>query len=391
MTQEPTDHDVAAAEDEISFLDLLQTVVDNLRLLVLGPLALGIVALGISFAIRPTFTAETAFLPPQQQQGMAASMLASLGALGGIAGAAAGIKNPADQYVAFLQSTSIENSLIDRFKLVERYDSELRDDARKSLENHVKVSAGKDGIIRVQVDDHAPAFAADMANAYVDELTKLMGRLALTEAQQRRQLFEKQLEQTKAKLTKAQQALGETGVPASVLKSDPATAVAVVAALQAQVTAQEVKLGAMRGYLAESAAEFKQAMTELGILRAQLDKQSQQVKGQDTGSADYVAAFREFKYQETLFELFAKQFEMAKVDEAREGAVVQVVDVALPPERKSKPKKALIAILVTLGSGFVLLLYVFFRQAVRNSARDEETATKLQTLRQSWRRAIGRS
>lgn len=385
MTDTPIPED-----DEISLLDLLQTVVDNLRLLVLGPLAVGITALGISFVIKPTFTAEMSFLPPQQQQGMAASMLASLGALGGIAGAAAGIKNPADQYVAFLKSNSIENALIDRFGLLQRYDKEFRQDARKALEANVKVTAGKDGIINVEVDDHDPQFAADLANAHVDELRKLLGRLAVTEAQQRRQFFERQLEQAKNKLTQAELALRETGVSSSVLKSDPGTAVAAVATLQAQVTAQEVKLGAMRGYLAETAPEFRQALTELANLRAQLAKQSQQDKGQGAGQGDYVSAYREFKYQETLFELFAKQFEVAKADEAREGATIQVVDVAQPPERKSKPKKALIAVLATLASGFVLLLYVFIRQALRNGAQDQETATKLHALRTSWRKALGR-
>ncbi len=377
-------------DDEINLLDLLQTIVDNLRLLVLGPLAVGVAALGISFAIKPTFTAEMSFLPPQQQQGMAASMLASLGALGGIAGAAAGLKNPADQYVAFLKSNSIENALIDRFKLLERYEKEFKQDARKTLESKVKISAGKDGLISVEVDDHEPQFAADLANAHVDELRKLLGRLAVTEAQQRRQFFEKQLEQAKNKLTQAELALRETGVNAAVLKSNPASAVAAVASLQAQVTAQEVKVGAMRGYLAETAPEFKQALTELANLRAQLAKQSQQDKADAAGQGDYVSAYREFKYQETLFELFAKQFEVAKADEAREGATIQVVDVAQPPERKSKPKRALIAILAALASGFALLLYVFIRQALRNGAQDQETATKLQALRQSWRKALGR-
>ena len=84
-------------EDEISLLDLLLVVVDNLRLLVLGPLAAGLLTLGICFVITPIFTATTRFMPPQQQQSAAASMLQSLGALGGLAGAATGLKNPADQ------------------------------------------------------------------------------------------------------------------------------------------------------------------------------------------------------------------------------------------------------------------------------------------------------
>jgi uncharacterized protein involved in exopolysaccharide biosynthesis len=223
----------------------------------------------------------------------------------------------------------------------------------------------------------------------VQELQKLLARLAVTEAQQRRAFFEKQLNQVKEKMIDAEQALRGTGVNSSVLKSNPTSALAAVAALKAQVTAQEVKVGAMRGYLAETAPDFKQAMTELANLRAQLAKQEKDEPAAAAGQGDYVAKFREFKYQETLFELFARQFEMAKVDESREGAVIQVLDAALPPERKSKPKKALIAIIATLAAGFALLLFVFIRQALRNDSQDGEFAQKMIALKASWRRAIG--
>ena len=377
-------------DDEISLLDLLQTIVDNLRLLILGPLVVGLAALGISFAIAPTYTATVKFLPPQQQQSAAASMLASLGGLGGLAGAAAGLKNPADQYLAFMKSNSVQDTLIERFKLQERYDEKYKEDTRKELAQNARSASGKDGLISLEVDDKDPQFAADLANAHVDELQKLLAKLAVTEAQQRRMFFEKQLGQVKDKMIAAEQALRATGVSGSALKSNPTAAVAGVAALQAQVTAQEVKVGAMRGYLAETAPDFKQAMNELGSLRAQLAKQEKDEPAAAAGQGGYVAKFREFKYQETLFELFAKQFEMAKVDESREGAVIQVLDAAQPPERKSKPKKALIAFFATLGAGLVLLVFVFIRQALRNAGQDPEAASKLARLQASWRKALGR-
>jgi tyrosine-protein kinase Etk/Wzc len=378
------------ADDEISLLDLLQTIVDNLRLLILGPLLVGLAALGISFTIPPTFTATVKFLPPQQQQSAAASMLASLGGLGGLAGAAAGLKNPADQYLAFMKSNSVQDELIERFKLQERYETKFKDDTRLTLTANTRATSGKDGLITLQIDDKDPMFAAELANAHVEVLQKLLGRLAVTEAQQRRAFFEKQLSQVKEKFTEAEQALRATGVNSSVLKSSPTSALAGVAGLKAQVTAQEVKVGAMRGYLADTAPDFKQAMTELANLRAQLAKQEKDEPTSAAGQGDYVAKFREFKYQETLFELFARQLEMAKVDESREGAVIQVLDAAQPPERKSKPKKALIAIIATLAAGFALLLFVFIRQAMRNAKQDPESAQKLTALQASWRKALGR-
>lgn len=380
-------------DDEISLLDLLQVVVENLRLLVLAPLAAGLVALGITFAMAPTFTATTKFMPPQQQQSSAAAMLASLGALGGLAGAATGLKSPADQYVAFLKSRSVQDALIDRFQLTERYKSQFRQDARTALGANVQIASGKDGLITIDVSDKDPAFAAELANAHVEELGKLLNRLAVTEAQQRRLFFEKQLANAKDNLVKAEQALKASGVNSSALKASPAAAVEGLAKLQAAITAQEIKLGSMRGYLAESAPDFKQAQTELSAMRGQMNRAEKEEPAPTNGSGqgDYIAKFRDFKYFETLFELFAKQYEMARVDESREGAIIQVLDVAQPPERKSKPKKALIAMVTTLAVGFALLLFVFIRQALRGAAQTPESAEKLTHLRQAWNRALGRA
>lgn len=382
---------IEADDDEINLLDLLQVVVENLRLLVLAPLAAGLLALGISFVIPPTFTATTTLLPPQQQQSMAASMLQSLGALGGLAGAATGIKNPNDQFVAFLQSNVVEDALIGRFKLMERYESEFKADARKTLEGVSDISSGKDGLITVKVDDKNPVFAARLANGYVEELGHLMDHLAVTEAQQRRVFFENQLKQAKESLTKAELALQATGVNSSALKTQPEAAVGAVAQLQAQIAAQEIKLGSMRGYLTESAPDFKQAQTELSALRAQLGKaEKTSTEPPAGGNADYVARYRDFMYYQTLFQLFAKQYEIARIDESREGAVIQVVDVAHPPERKTKPKKTLIAVLTTLATGFALLLFIFIRAAVRNAEQDQEAAEKITNLRRAWAKALGR-
>jgi len=378
------------SEDEISLLDLLQVIADNLRLLIIGPLLVGIAALGGSFFITPTFTASTQFLPPQAQQSAAASMLQSLGALGGIAGAATGLKNPVDQYVAFLKSRAVQDALVKRFDLVERYESEFPSDARKALGSASTITAGKDGLITVSVDEKDPQLAADIANAYVEELGNLLSRLSVTEAQQRRAFFESQLNTTKQRLIAAEQALASSGVSTSALNTSPELALEGPARLRAQVTAKEVQLASMRSYLTENAPQFRQALNELAALRSQLAKaEKDQVRGGAFGNSDYISKYREFKYQETLFELFARQYELAKVDESKEGAVIQVVDVAVAPERKSKPKKALIAIAATLGSGFVLLFFIFVRHALRSGAQDPESAAKLAQLKSSWRKAIG--
>ena len=397
MTSEAQQSMPNVEEDEISLLDLLQVVADNLRLLVLAPFAAGVLALGYTFTIAPTFNAVTKFMPPQQQQSGAAAMLAGLGALGGLAGAAGGLKSPADQYVAFLKSNSVQDALIDRLALTERYKSEFRQTTRTALSSNVQIASGKDGLISIDASDTDPAFAAQLANAHVEELRTLLNRIAVTEAQQRRLFFENQLTTTKDNLVKAEQALKSSGVNSGALNANPQAAVEGLARLKAGITAQEIKLASMRGYLTESAPDFKQAQVEMAAMRGQLARYereqpdlSSDKNGKSNSASDYITKFRDFKYQETLFELFAKQYEMARIDESREGSVIQVLDVAQTPELKSKPKKAQIAAMATLATGFALLLFVFVRQALRGAAKTPESAEKLTRLRQAWRKALGR-
>lgn len=380
---------MATDDDEISLLDLLQTVVENLWLLILGPLAVGLVVLGVSFAITPTYTATTTFLPPQQQQSTAAAMLQSLGALGGLAGATAGIKNPNDQYVSLLKSRSLQDRLIQRFDLINRYEAKLPEDARKALIANTLITSGKDGLITVSVDDHDPAFSAELANAHVEELTALLGRLAVTEAQQRRQFFEKQLITTQENLTKAEVALKASGVGPDAVKLNPGATVEGVARLQAQITAQEVRVAAMRSQYTDVAPELRQALAELSALRGQLASADR--SGSSDFGNEYISKYREFKYHETLFDLLSRQYEVARVDESREGVLIQVVDAAIPPDYKSKPKRGVMAVLATLATGFFLLLFVFIRQAARAAAIDPVAGSKVQRLRDAWRRTAGAS
>ena len=374
-------------EDEISLLDLLQVLVDNIRLLVLGPIAIGLAALGYAFVIPPTYTATTVFMPPQQQQSGAAMMMQSLGALGGLAGAASGLKNPNDQFVSMMKSDFVADELIARFDLMKRYEVDYKVDARKNLLAVSKISAGKDNLITIEVDDWDPAMAANMANGYVEAFSKLLKRLAVTESQQRRLFFEKQVQETKDKLNTAQLALESSGVDISALKTSPEVSIKATAELQALVTAQEVKLGTMRGYLTEAAPEFKLAQTELVALQAQFAKRQKNQTSPKGKDADYIAKYRDFLYYSTLFEMFSKQYVLAKLDEAREGALIQVVDKAMPPERKSKPKKGSIAALSAVAGGFCLLLFVFIRHSFRQANGDSETARKVEMLKRSWANA----
>lgn len=370
MTAAVNAGDVAPADDPgFSMLDVVLVLVSRWRQLVLLPLLAGITAIGITYLIAPTFTSRTVFLPPQQQQSAAASALASLGALSGLAGAAVGIKSPIDQYVALMQSVTVQDRLIDEFQLMQVYKKKLRVDARKELTRNVRISTGKkDGLITVEVEDEDPQRAAAIANRHVEELRRLTNQLALTEAQQRRAFFQEQLEATRDRLTKAQVALQASGYTPGALKAEPKAAAEGYARVRAEVTAAEVRLRTLRQRLADNAPEVQQQLTLLAALRAELSRLES--NGESPNDAGYIGKFREFKYQETLFELFSRQYEIARLDESREGALIQVVDTATPAEKKTRPARAIAAVITTIVVFFVLAAFHLVRWAAGRSRPD---------------------
>lgn len=373
------------SDDEKGLLDLVVPLVRHRWLIIGGALLAGLIAAAVTLVIPPTFTARATFLPPQQQSGTAASMLASLGALAGLAGASAGVKTPGDQYVALMQSRTVADRIIDRFHLMQVYEAKYRESARKVLERNVRVSLGKkDGLISIEVDDQDPQRAAQMANRFIDELHALTDTLALTEAQQRRVFFEVQLKQTRDKLATAQRTLESSGFNSGALRAEPKAAAEGYARLQAELTAAEVRLQTMRRSLVDSAPEVQQQQAAVSALRNQLVRL--EVPREANADADYIGKYREFKYQETLFELFSRQYESARLDESRDGALIQVVDTALPPERRSKPQRALTAIGTTAAALVLLSLLVLLRAAWRESMTRDENHAKVAQLKAALRR-----
>lgn len=373
-----------AEDDGIKLLDILQTLAENARLLIYGPLIIGLVALGVAFLLKPHYIATTSIMTPQQKQGAAGAALAQLSALTGMG--SAGTSSSAGMYIGLLKSRTIADRLIDRFGLMTLPEVETREDAREVLARVTVISVGKDGLIAIKVISSVPRLSAATANAYVEELASLTSRLAVTEAQQRRRFLEKEVAKAKENLAKAEIALGGAGVSENTLKFNPVTMGQGIATLKAQVMAKELQLSSMRGYLTENSLNFRQAQQELAALRAQLGKYE---NSQPTGDhAEYIGRYRDYKYNEVLFEQLSKQYEMAKFDEASEGAVIQVVDVAVPPERNERMAKALVAVLAALAAGFMLLAFVFIRRALQNASHAPESADKMATIREGFGRVL---
>jgi uncharacterized protein involved in exopolysaccharide biosynthesis len=388
-------------EDEISLLDLLIVLAERKWTIVLVTGTCAILALIVSLLLPKQYTATVILLPPQQSSSLGAalsSQLNSLGSVAALAGGSLGIKNPNDMYVAMLTGQTVEDGMVHDYELQKEYQKRYVSDARKVFEKHTTVDGNsKDGLIHISVEDRDPVRAAQLANGYVDEFRDLSEQLAFTEAQLRAQFFQKQLEQTKDKLANAEVALQQTEQSTGLIQLDSQAKALIesAASLRAQIAAKEVQIQAMQTYATGENAQLVEAQQELESMRAQLAKLggSEETanalivpKGKLTEAGlEYVRKLRDVKYYETIFDILAKQFEIAKLDEAREGATVQVVDPAIPPDRKSFPKRGLITIIATAVGFFLGVVAAFIQAGWNRLKEDPEASAKLALFRRALR------
>jgi len=393
-----TDEDEAPA---LSLTEVLTWLGESKRQIAAVTVTIAVAALVVALLLPPIYTARASFLAPgSQQQSGSAAALAALGSLGGLAGGLAA-KTPDDLYVALLKSDSVLRGLDAKFDLRKHYEVDTHEALRRIVPGFIRVSADKkSGVISVEVDDKDKNFAADVANAHEAEVTKLLGRLAVSEAQLRRVFFEKQLQDTKENLVKAEQALRGVQEKSGVIVLDKQAEALITnaALLRAQIAEREVQLKVLRTSSTEQNPAVIRLNSELHALRTELSRM-ESAQGGSPGSAvdmpvgklpeaavDYVRARRELKLQETLLEGMVRQYEIAKLDEAKEGPVLQTVDVAVPPDRKSKPHRALIV----LASALLALLassawVVARRYAAASRENDPEHAAAWSSFARAWR------
>lgn len=383
-------------DDEINLLDYLIVLLKRKKLIIGITLGAAIITAIISLIMSPVYRAETKILPPQQSgSSLALGMLSQTGGISDIATAALGLKTPGDLYIGILKSRTVADRIIDRFDLMKLYDAEYREDARKELIEDALEATGdkKSGIITISVEDKDPKRAADMADAFVEELKNLTKGLAVTEAAQRRLFFEEQLKDTKVSLLKAEDAMKGFQEKTGVLQVEEQAKAVIegIANIRAQVAAKEVELKVMRTYSTSNNPDLQKAEEALRGLKAELNKlEARGGSGHDplmpTGrmpavGIEYIRKLRDLKFNETLYELLAKQYELAKLDEARDAVIIQVVDKAIPPDKRAKPKRTLMVAIATFTGFFLAVFAAFFMEFKERTSNDPENKERFETLK----------
>ena len=377
-------------EDEINLLDLLIVLAKHKKLIIAGTLGAGIVMALISLVTTPVFLAETKIYIPQSTPSISSQMISQLGPMAGLVGTA---KTPNDLYIEILKSRPARDRIIERFDLMKAYKSESIDGVRNALLAKIKAKQDiKSGVITFGVEDTDPKRSAEMTNAFIEEFRNLNKALALTEASQRRVFFEEQLEHAKASLAKAENAMQAFQETSGAVKIDDQAAAVIegITELRAQIAAKEVQLRVMRTYSTPQNPDIQRAQEELKGLRAQM-RQMESKNSSDsvivpTGSlpstgTEYLRHMRELKFNETLYELLLGQYQTAKLDEARDAIVVQVIEKAEVPENRVRPRRR-IMVFMGLVFGFFMMISLALIFTYQESALlDPKTSVRLKTLR----------
>lgn len=387
-----------------SLLDILITLAGQKRLIFKVTVACSLLSLVVSFLLPVRYTAKATVLPPRQNSALDAMMssdfgggssqMSGLGGIAALADAGLGLGNPNDRYVGMFNSRIVEDSVIQSLGLMKEYHKKHLSDARKKLENRTDITGdGKDKLIHISVEDPSPQRAVEIVDAYIKYFRDLQSQLAVSEASQRESFFERQLVQAKNNLANAEEAMKQTEETTGLiqLNSQAAALIGTASSLRGQIAAREMMIQGMQTYATGQNSRLIEAQQELGSLRAQLAKLGGSEESKDglivpkglvpRAGLEYVRKLRDVKYYETIFTILAHQYELAKLDEAKAGAITQVVDPAILPDKRSFPKRTLIVIGATVVGLFIGAFIALAQAGLTRMNEDSETGSKLALLK----------
>jgi uncharacterized protein involved in exopolysaccharide biosynthesis len=370
--------------NEVTALDYIELLLNHKKMIGILAGSVFLISGIVSLLLPVRYTAIARVLPPNESGGSMGTLLTQAeGLFGGLAGNLINSKSQSELYVGIMKSRSVADYLIKRFELKKRYDLKYIENVYAKLAKRSRIQLDKKNqIITVAVEDGDPQRAADMANAYVDALDRINRRLNITEGQRKRQFLEERLTKIKDDLTKAEMALKEFQKRHKLVSLEEQTKATIEAAaeIKGEIITAQTKLEVQRQFGTQRQIEAVMLMAEIEELQRQLAKievgqpeaptKEQKSKTDESNffipitsmpdlGLKLVRLAREAKIQEKVFELMTTQFELAKMEEAKDVNIIQVLDRAAPPERKSYPQRRSLVILSTLSAMFFGVVLAF--------------------------------
>jgi len=360
-------------QDSAQLLDYLEVLVINKRMIICLTVVAFFTSIIISLLLPKIYSSTALISPPQQENSIMGMMVGQLSAgTGGLASDLLGGGSTSDRYARILKSESIKDPIIDRYNLIKEYETKYRVDTYKELDKHTSIEAGKmDGLISITVEDENPSRAADIANAFVEELSKLMVNLSMTGAKNSKPYLEDRLTKTKADLKSAEDNLKSFQIKNKALDISEQSKGSIkgIADLEAMLVAEELKLASLKRLYTESSLEVRNQLGTVTSLRSQINKfEGVKAAGAVPGlgsvpeiAQQYLRLMREFKKQESLLDILTKQYELTKLNETRDTPVIQIIQKARVADKKIRPKRATIVLTVTFAAFFMSVIISFFK------------------------------
>ncbi len=384
-----------------TFINLVMVLARRRRLIatVTGAgMAAGIAA---SLLMPVRYTATAMIMTPRETTSLASLLVNQMSVSGG-GGLAAltdgplGMRNPNDLYIGLLTSRPIEDSIIRQFGLVHLYHAQDMTAARTVLMDNTQIASEKGGLISISVTDGDKRRAAELANGYTDQLRALTQSLATTEASQRQTFYEAQLKSTKESLVIAETDFERIQQRRGIIQPNAQELAMIngLAALRAQMSAKEIEVQALRSYSTDRSPELQLAENELSSLRTEIarlgghnhssEPSSLGIGDIPAASLDYLSAEHEVQYRQALLDLLVKLYDAARIDEAKQAAVIEVVAPAIEPDRRSSPKRTPITLLAALVGLATSCFLVLLEAASAALQADPHAAQRLRALKKAF-------
>jgi uncharacterized protein involved in exopolysaccharide biosynthesis len=371
--------------DSVSIIGLLEVLIKHKRLIVSVTLFAALVSIIYTLTLTNIYKATARIIPPHQESGGGlAALVGQAGALAGMAGLT-GVGGPTDLYLGILGSRSVADAVIKRLDLAKEFKNQKPDVVRNILKGKVKFRAGqKDGIITIEAFDKRPERSAQLANVFVEELGKATVRLNLNKASTERNFLEKRLEVVKHDLSKAEDDLKEFSQKNKTIQVDSQARASIeaVAKLKAELALKEVQLASLRSRMTDESSDVRNVLAAVMRLRKEIGVSSGNESSADAiptvGAVPslgvmYTRLLRQVKVQEAIYEQLSKQYEFAKLTEAKDSANIQVIDDAVIPDIKDHPKRALIVFITSLGAFFASVLLSFLLEYYQKLSTEDRS------------------
>ncbi len=382
-------------DDEINLFELLLVVVQHKKLILYSSIITFLIACGATLLMPNVYSSTARLLPSQNDSAGINSMLGNMGGLASLVGISSGSSKGA-LYVGMLKSRTVNDAIIQRFDLLTHYECKTRSCAYSTLAQKSKFSLGKDdGILSISFEDKDPVFAADITNAYVEELQKLNIKINLKTAGQERLFLEDRLQVVRGDLVNAEEALKAFQEKNKAIRiDDQASAIiGAIASLKGELASKEVELGVLLSSQTDENPQVVALREGISQIKEQILKMENSPEGEKISSdiflatsevpelgIQYARLLRNFKVQETLYELLTRQYEIAKINEAKNTSTIQVLDNAIPADSKAKPRRSRIVLLATFCAAFLSFIAALVR-AIGHKMDNED--------RQRWEQIKG--